>query len=70
MVVNTENRESNQGFYNNIKRCSCDICGKQDVAVVVHHQWGKPTLTECNRCNPKLFNAVSEAQKDLWLAGK
>lgn len=68
-MINTKPTDSNEGFYNQIKTCTCDICGKQNTSVVLHHRFGQPTLAECRSCNPELFQAVSEAQKDAWLNG-
>jgi len=68
-MINIKPTESNEGFYNQIKVCTCDVCGAAEVAVVLHHRFERPTLAECQACNPILFQAVSDAQKDAWLNG-
>lgn len=69
-MISTKSGVENNGFFNDIKNCSCDVCGKDNVSVVMHYKYNKPTLAECKTCNPQLFHAVSEAQKDAWLNGE
>jgi hypothetical protein len=58
------------GNFVELSRFSCDSCGYDDGPTAVYHNRGVPVLAQCQRCDPRAWEAAGERARDQWMSGE